>query len=108
MKARRLAGDEGYATVTSAGIIAAVTSLMVLVVGVGARVADSHRAQLAADLAATAGATAHYSGVDACRVAAETAAHNSARLRTCELIDGDVTVNVSVSMATTTARAGPL
>ena len=45
---------------------------------------------------------------DACRVAAETAAHNSARLRTCELIDGDVTVNVSVSMATATARAGPL
>ena len=112
MKARRLAGDEGYATVTSAGIIAAVTSLMVLVVGVGARVADSHRAQLAADLAATAGATAHYSGVDACRVAAETAERNGATLTGCEQREWDVLVRVEVDAgalpsAVAESRAGP-
>ncbi|SDM06506.1 helicase/secretion neighborhood TadE-like protein [Corynebacterium mycetoides] len=100
--------DRGYATVTSAGVIAAVMGLFLVVAAAGARVADTHRAQAAADLSAVAGAQAHYQGADACRVAAETAAANAAALTACELSGGDVIVAAAVGGAEARARAGPL
>ncbi|WJY67143.1 Rv3654c family TadE-like protein [Corynebacterium auris] len=105
---RAHANDEGYATVMSVGIIAAVVSLMLVVVGAGAQVASSHRARNAADLAAVAGATAFYEGADACGAAAMTAELNGARVDSCELREPDVLVEVSVGRSRAQARAGPL
>ncbi|MFG6302093.1 pilus assembly protein TadG-related protein [Corynebacterium hesseae] len=53
---RILAGEEGYATVVTAGIIAAVASLLLAVAAVASLVVARHEAQVAADLAAVAGA----------------------------------------------------
>ena len=52
--------DDGSATVTTAGIVSAVASLALVVVVLAAGVADSHRARVAADLSAVAGANALY------------------------------------------------
>lgn len=104
----RCSGDDGYATVAAAGIVAAVVSLFILVAGVGAHVVDSHRAQVAADLAAVAGAQARYRGVDACATARATASANSAHLGECSVADRDVVVRASVRTASAAARAGPL
>ena len=49
-------GEEGYATIAAAGIIVAIVSLLLIVAAVGSRVAARHEAQVAADLAAVAGA----------------------------------------------------
>ena len=103
--------DSGYATVSSVGIIAAVSSLCVLVVGLGAHVAQSHRAQQVADLAAVAAAAAQYRGEDACRAAGDTAALNSSTIASCEITDGDAIVSVAVGStggAVAWSRAGPL
>lgn len=94
-------------TVTAAGVITSVVALAVGVAGVGAHVADSHRAQVAADLAAVAGATAHYQGNSACDTARRTAELNHAVLEACSLIDGDVTVTTATRTSTARARAGP-
>ncbi|WP_165164836.1 Rv3654c family TadE-like protein [Corynebacterium qintianiae] len=108
MSRRIVLGDEGYATVTSAGIVAAVASLCVVVAALGAHVANDHRAQVAADLAAVAGAEAHYRGGEACRAARDTALLNSATAQSCDVVGGDVIVSVSVGAASARARAGPL
>lgn len=104
----RLRGEEGYATVTSAGIIAAVVSLLLVVAGLGSAVVDSHRAHTAADLAAVAGATALYRGADPCRAAVETAKLNGARVEHCEEKTPDVVVTAGVGRSRASARAGPL
>lgn len=99
-------------TVTSAGIVSAVVALAASVAAIGDAVADSHRVQVAAELAAVAGATALYQGADACAVAARTAELNSATLEHCLLIDGHVTTTTAIPRtirtATGHARAGPL
>lgn len=105
---RALRGEEGYATVTSAGIIAAVVSLLLVVAGLGARVADSHRARNAADLAAVAAATALYRGADACGAAQAAASANGARVEGCEERAPDIVVTVRFGRSSSTARAGPL
>ncbi|WP_291314349.1 Rv3654c family TadE-like protein [Corynebacterium sp. UBA2622] len=104
----RLGGDEGYATVTSAGIIAAVVSLLLVVAGLGARVVDTHRARGAADLAAVAAATALYQGFDPCRAAERTARDNGARMESCTEHPPDVVVTARVGSRSASARAGPL
>ena len=104
----RLRGEDGYATVTSAGIITAVVSLLLVVAGAGTAVVDSHRARTAADLAAVAGATALYGGADPCRAAAETAELNGARVEHCEERAPDVVVTAGVGRSSASARAGPL
>ena len=99
-------------TVTSAGIVSAVVALAASVAAIGGAVADSHRAQVADEIAAVAGATALYQGADACAVAARTAELNSATLEHCLLIDGHVTTTTAIPRtirtATGHARAGPL
>ena len=49
--ARLLAGEDGYATVVTVGIIAAVASLLLAVAAVASLVVARHEAQVAADLA---------------------------------------------------------
>ncbi|WKD56730.1 hypothetical protein CAPI_00755 [Corynebacterium capitovis DSM 44611] len=105
---KRLERDDGYATVTSAGIIAAVFGLLLVVAGLGAKVADSHRARVATDLAAVAAATAHYVGADACSAARRTAEANGATVRDCRMVGTDVEVTATVRASASTSRAGPL
>lgn len=103
-----LGNDNGYATVTSVGIIAAVTSLLLVVAAVGAQVIARHEAQVAADMAAIAGAWAHATGEDACAVAGEIAAANDAQLDNCREEDRDVIVTASVRGKEASAKAGPI
>lgn len=103
-----LRGDRGYATVLSAGIIAAVVALALVVASAVGRVADSHRAQVAADLAAVAGATALHTGGDACVTAKETAQLNGGDMNDCRITGGDVTVAAAVRRAEAVAKAGPI
>lgn len=113
-RAALMRDDRGYATVFSASIVAAVVSLAIVVAGLVSVVAHTHRAQVAADLAAVAGATAFYAGADACGRARETAALNSATLAECVVVPGsegagtDVVVTTKVHSSTARARAGPL
>lgn len=103
--------DSGYATVSSVGIIAAVSSLCVLVAGLGAHVAQSHRAQQVADLTAVAAAAAQYRGDNACRAARDTSALNSATVASCEVAGGDVIVSVAIGSrggVVAWSKAGPL
>lgn len=105
--ARVLDDDHGSATVTTAGITAAVVSLALAVVLIGARTADSHRARVAADLSAVAAASALYRGHDACEWGRTTAEHNGAEVTSCKFVAGDVVVAVRLREAEATARAGP-
>lgn len=103
----RLLSDEGSATITATGIITSVVSLALAVVALGVHVADTHRARVAADLAAVAGATAMYRGGDACATADRTAELNGARVVSCEVTAGDVVVAATRRRAEAAARAGP-
>jgi secretion/DNA translocation related TadE-like protein len=104
-----LGNDRGNATVTSAGIIAALVGVLFAVLTAFQTVLDDHQSRLAADLSAVAGAWAHAYGEDACHVARETARRNGGEATACHTEDtGDVTVTVTVGDRATTARAGPL
>lgn len=104
----QLRSDEGSASVTTAGIIAAVTALALAIAAVVAGVANTHRARVAADLSAVAAATALYQGIDACSAANDTAQANGGSVETCEVDEPDVQVSVRVGRAVQTARAGPV
>ena len=104
---RRL-GEEGYATIAAAGIIVAIVSLLLIVAAVGSRVAARHETQVAADLAAVAGAWALATGEDACTVASDTAVLNGATLETCAESGRDVIVTATVRGRSTQAKAGPV
>ena len=114
---RTLIDDRGHATILSASIVAAVVSLAMVVAGLVSHTAGTHRAQVAADLAAVAGATALYTGHTAsqvCSTAERTASLNDAEVRTCTIDGADVIVTTAVRTAggarnaEATARAGPL
>ncbi|AKK10204.1 Rv3654c family TadE-like protein [Corynebacterium uterequi] len=100
--------ERGSASVATAGIIAALVSLALVAVELGAARVDSHRSQVAADLAAVAGATAHALGEDGCAAAQVTAQLNDAVVAECAVDGGDVTVTAEVHRARRVARAGPL
>lgn len=102
-----LLDDAGSATVTATGIITAVVSLALVVATLSTHVVHSHRARVAADLAAVAGAQALYSGADACEWAGTTASLHSAQLQSCELVDGDIVVELRLGTSRAAARAGP-
>lgn len=107
----KLCDDHGYATILSAGIVAAVVALALVVAALVSRTADSHRAQVAADLAAIAGATALYTAqgdADACAAARTTAELNDAAIADCQIIGPDVTVTVTLRRAEAVAKAGPI
>ena len=83
-------------------------SLLLIVAAVGSRVAARHEAQVAADLAAVAGAWALATGVDACAAARDTAALNDAAVETCTESGRDVIVTATVRGRSTQAKAGPV
>lgn len=104
----RARDEAGYATVTAAGIIAALASALLVVAGIATHVAARHEAQVAADLAAVAGAFELAIGGDACSAARRTVEHNAARLDKCTIARGDVLVSVSVRWRSAQAKAGPV
>lgn len=114
-----LRDDEGSGTIYGLGIMGAVLALFILVTALIQAQTASGQARLAADLAALGGATASNSTqaqMDACAVASQVAASNSATLVSCELIGEDVLVSTAVDstilgiprQATARARAGPV
>ncbi|MGI0542151.1 flp pilus-assembly TadE/G-like family protein [Corynebacterium aquatimens] len=109
-----LRNDRGYATILAAGIISAVVSVALVVVAAASHTVNSHRAQVAAELAAVSTATAVFalSGLpgsgEPCSVGRRTAEHNRADVTSCVLDGADATVAVKVGRATAVARAGPL
>ncbi|MET9203371.1 Rv3654c family TadE-like protein [Gordonia sp. NPDC003585] len=117
---RFLADDRGNATILAAFAIAALTSIIVLVLYLGAAVVARHRAQSAADLAALAAAIAH-AGADGepCAAARDLASAQRppAVLAECRLDGDDVVVRARIPVelgglgirdATAQARAGPV
>ena len=107
--ARGVLGDqEGYATILAASLAAALTGVIVVLAAVADTLIALHRAQVAADMAAVAAATALAEGHAACPVAESTARLNDAEPAACRVDGGDVVVTVTVSGRTGVARAGPL
>ncbi|AKK07220.1 helicase/secretion neighborhood TadE-like protein [Corynebacterium mustelae] len=99
--------EAGSATVTTAGLIAALSAVLLVIASLINTTIASHRAQVAADLAAVAGAWAVYSGEHPCRKADYIAQLNQATIYKCSVFGSDVTVIVVENSATATARAGP-
>lgn len=108
MTGRLLNDDRGYATVVSLGIILALVSLTGVILAAAGMVLATHRAQVAADLAAVAGAWAHAHGNNGCAAATHTAELNDAELNSCQIQGGDLLVEASVDGRVATAMAGPI
>ncbi|MGO4596665.1 Rv3654c family TadE-like protein [Terrabacter sp. 2RAF25] len=113
---RRGARDAGAATLLALSIVAVVLTLATGALMVGSVVIASHRARLAADLGALAGATAAQHRPDAssaCAAASRVAQANGAATQTCSVDGADVELTVAVSAslwpapATARSRAGP-
>ncbi|WP_027341889.1 Rv3654c family TadE-like protein [Hamadaea tsunoensis] len=110
---RTTRGDRGSASVGVLGVGLALLGLCVPFALAGAASAGRHRAQVAADLSALAGAQRAIGGAAvACGRAAEFAAANGARLTACRLDGLDLVVTTEISTpagwARGAARAGPV
>lgn len=113
-----MSNDRGSATIWAVSAIAALVTLTVVVLALGAAVSTRHRAEAAADLAALAVASHALEGVDsACARAHVVTDGMGARLVRCELDGWDAIVEVDASspMALSglssghgRARAGPV
>ncbi|NLA56784.1 MAG: TadE-like protein [Corynebacterium humireducens] len=95
-------------TIVTAGVAAALFSLGVVLLGAAGQVSAQHEAQVAADLAAVAGASAVYRGEDGCTVAVAVAGDNGASLRDCRGAGADLTVTVRIRGREVTSTAGPV
>jgi secretion/DNA translocation related TadE-like protein len=100
--------DEGAATVLALASCAVISLVAAVLAGAGLAAVTRHRAALAADAAALAGAARSASRPeDACRVARQALEANGARLRGC-FVDGPyVVVRSLVSPPAWIAWAGP-
>lgn len=108
--------ERGVATVVAIGLV----GVLVLVAGACAAVTvlvlSHRRAQVAADLAALAGAAALQRGADPCAAAATIAQRQDARLSRCDVDGADVVVVTGVRVVRALggtelparARAGPV
>lgn len=108
--------ERGLATVAAIGLLGVLVIVTTLCVGVTALVLAHRRAQVAADLAALAGASALQRGADPCAAASTIADRQDAHLTGC-LVDGaDVVVQTGVRVVAALgevelparARAGPV
>lgn len=101
--------DTGNATLATSGIIAAILSLLLVIVHLSQGMIAAHRSQVAAELSAVAAAHALYRGTASpCDTAKEVATRNSADLRDCRIVEADVQVSVAVGGRVTRSKAGPL
>ncbi|MDK6566167.1 Rv3654c family TadE-like protein [Corynebacterium pyruviciproducens] len=99
--------DRGYATVLAAGVIVALVALVSVVVYGSQLLWDDHRAQVAADAAALAGAYEAYVGRDGCAAARTIASRNGGTVTECIVRGGDVTVATCVGGRQALSTAGP-
>ncbi|MCQ9342715.1 pilus assembly protein TadG-related protein [Corynebacterium sp. 153RC1] len=101
----------GNMTIFAAGIACALTAILLAAVGAASLVLQQHKAQVAADMAAIAGATSLMNttdaDADACATASTTAHANNAELTSCTIYALDVQVSVRVGLRTAQANAGP-
>ncbi|MBY8855834.1 flp pilus-assembly TadE/G-like family protein [Nocardia sp. CA2R105] len=95
--------ERGAATVAACLALTALLAATLLFVQVGVVIVARHRAQAAADLGALAAAGASRTGDDACARARDLGQRMRVRVRTCTVVDWDVTV-----VAEVTASLGPL
>jgi secretion/DNA translocation related TadE-like protein len=100
--------DRGSASVLLLAIGSAVVAVGIGATLVGAAITDRHRAQVAADLGALAGARNAVDGAGiACERAGEIVAANGAGLVGCRVDGLDLVVTAQVGRARASARAGP-
>ena len=109
--------DRGVATVLAAGAVVVLLLVLSLLLELGAVVATRHRAEVAADLAALAGAAEGVRGREVgCARAASVAADGGGRLVACTWSGWTLSVRVEVACPcplsdgdtlTGRARAGP-
>lgn len=102
-----LADERGSTTITGAFIALAVLALAIVAVDAGAGLVIQRRAQVAADLAAVAGAIDSRHGGAGCRVAGDIARRNGAGLDGCHRDGEDVQVTAVVGERRAVSRAGP-
>lgn len=105
---RLLHDERGSLTITTAAIIGFLAMVVVLAVGVASHTVVSHKARNAADMAAVAGAFAHYRGEGGCQKASDVAMRNGAQLTQCSITEMDVQVEVTINRSTAHAKAGPI
>jgi len=100
------AGDSGYASVTTAGLLAALVAVMLTIAAAIGHVAERHIHQVAADLAAVAAAQALWSPTqrDPCTSAHQVADAHGISIDTCTIDGLDVIVRTSRAQS----RAGPI
>lgn len=99
--------EAGYTTVMAAVLSASIVAVATTIVGLTSIVVSTHEAQVGADLAAVAAASALNAGGEACSAARQTARLNRATMVACEEIETDALVTVRVRGQEATARAGP-
>ncbi|MEN3307225.1 MAG: hypothetical protein V7603_3427 [Micromonosporaceae bacterium] len=101
-------GERGSASVCLLGIGAVVVAVGLAAALAGAAMAARHRAQVAADLGALAGARYAVAGQDtACRRAAVIVTRNGARIAGCRLDGLDLVVTAEVAVSGAPAGLGP-
>ena len=113
----RIRDERGSATVLVAGMVVALTVLVVLGLQIGGAVLTRHRVAAAADLAALAAAGQLAAGVDrACARARQIAERMSATTTACRVVEWEAYVEVTArppgwaalaGTANAHARAGP-
>lgn len=106
---RAIDGDSGVGTVLAVGIVAVLSSALLVSAALGAAVLARHRAAAAADLAALAAADRSVGRTDGlpCAAAARVAAVNDAVLTGCRVAaDGSVSVQVTVALPPPWRRLG--
>lgn len=105
-----LSDDSGSLTITAAGTIAALVSLLLVVVLVSREAINVHRARVAAEVAAVSAAFNLVSAPtsDPCARAREVASKNATEVVSCKVSGVDVIVQVQRGKQTAISRAGPL
>ncbi|MDU0478600.1 flp pilus-assembly TadE/G-like family protein [Staphylococcus chromogenes] len=100
--------EDGHMTIVAAATSAAAIALFGVAAFAAGQVIAIHRAQVAADMSAVAGAFAVFEEQQPCSVARDVAARNGAELEDCAVEGGDVRVSTSVRNRFATAKAGPI
>lgn len=104
----KLRNQEGNATVLAVGIAAALALVLGVLLLAASAVIHAHQAQVAADMAAVAGAQAEADGHFGCPAAIKVLKAHQAHVLACDSRGGDVQIKAKVGGQVATARAGPI
>ncbi|AZA10167.1 Rv3654c family TadE-like protein [Corynebacterium pseudopelargi] len=108
MIARRIGDDQGSATVVALGIALALSLMLGIILAIANTYIQAHKAQVAADMGAIAGAQALAQGQWACPKVQEVISANGARMSLCIEEGQDVRVAATVGRQVAQAKAGPI